>query len=130
MAYFALDAPPWEEAQDLKGEALDRAREILNERGTPGGKAGWPRPGRPVPEPKGLLKTRQDQASNHDTRQDGTVGDRARSDETPGRNAWVTGDIKVSEESKKLSAGTSPPSLPACNWSTSGPSKARRIWGH
>ena len=86
VAYFTLDAPPWREAQDLKGEALDRAREILNERGTPGGKAGWPRPDRPVPEPKGLLSTGQDQASSHDTRQDGAVGDRARSDGTPGYN--------------------------------------------
>ena len=69
VAYFALDAPPWEEAQDLKGEALDRAREILNERGTPGGKAGWPRPGRTGPESHGLLRAGQGQASNHDTRQ-------------------------------------------------------------
>ena len=86
VAYFTLDAPPWREAEELKGEALERASEILNERGTPGGKAGWPRPNRPVPEPKGLIKARQGQASNHDTRQDGTVEDRARSDGTTGYN--------------------------------------------
>ncbi len=86
VAYFTLDAPPWREAEDLKGEALERAREILNERGTPGGKAGWPRPNRPVPEPKGLLKARQDQASENDTRRDETVENRRPSDGNPGYN--------------------------------------------
>ncbi len=42
VAYFALDAPPWQEAEDLVGTDLERARRILDERATPGGKAGWP----------------------------------------------------------------------------------------
>ena len=42
VAYFTLDAPPWEEADALAGIDLERARRILDERGTPGGKAGWP----------------------------------------------------------------------------------------
>ena len=84
VAYFALYAPPWREAEELKGEALERAREILNERGTPGGKAGWPRPNRPVPEPRGLLKAKQDQASDNDTRRDETVENRRPSGGTPG----------------------------------------------
>ena len=42
VAYFALDAPPWQEAEELKGTDLERARRILDEGATPGGKAGWP----------------------------------------------------------------------------------------
>ena len=42
VAYFTLDAPPWAEADALAGIDLERARRILDERGTPGGKAGWP----------------------------------------------------------------------------------------
>ena len=42
VGYFALSAPPWQEAGDLVGTDLERARRILDERATPGGKAGWP----------------------------------------------------------------------------------------
>ena len=42
VADFALDTPPWQEAEELVGTDLERAKRILDERATPGGKAGWP----------------------------------------------------------------------------------------
>lgn len=40
VGYFSLGAPPWQEAGDLVGTDLEKGRRILEERGTPGGKAG------------------------------------------------------------------------------------------
>ena len=42
VGYFAPDAPMWREAGNITGQDLDRALEILQRQGVPGGKAGWP----------------------------------------------------------------------------------------
>ena len=42
VGYFAPDAPMWREAGDLTGQDLDKALEVLQRRGQPGGKARWP----------------------------------------------------------------------------------------
>ena len=40
VGYFSPDAPMWQEAGDLTGQDLDKALEILQQRGLPGGKSG------------------------------------------------------------------------------------------
>ena len=42
VAYFAPDALDFQEAGELKSDALAAAQRILNVRGMPGGKANWP----------------------------------------------------------------------------------------
>ena len=42
VAYFAPDAPDFQEAGELKGDDLAAAQRILDERGVSGGKASWP----------------------------------------------------------------------------------------
>ena len=42
VGYFALDAPMWQEAGDLTSQDLDKALEVLQQRGVPGGKRAPP----------------------------------------------------------------------------------------
>ena len=42
VAYFAPDAPNFQEAGELKGDALTTAQRVLGARGVAGGKANWP----------------------------------------------------------------------------------------
>ena len=42
VAYFAPDAPDFQEAGELKGDALARGQRVLDARGVAGGKASWP----------------------------------------------------------------------------------------
>ena len=42
VAYFAPDAPDFQEAGELKDDDLAAAQRILDERGVSGGKASWP----------------------------------------------------------------------------------------
>ena len=47
VGYFAPAAPMWREAGEITGQDLDRALEVLQQRGAPGGKTA--RPGRANP---------------------------------------------------------------------------------
>ena len=42
VAYFAPDAPDFQEAGELAGDALARGLRVLDTRGVPGAKASWP----------------------------------------------------------------------------------------
>ena len=42
VAYFAPDAPNFQEAGELKGDDLAAAQRVLGARGVAGGKANWP----------------------------------------------------------------------------------------
>ena len=42
VAYFAPDAPDFQEAGELKGDPLDKALRVLDARGAPGANASWP----------------------------------------------------------------------------------------
>ena len=42
VAYFAPDAPDFQEAGELKGDDLDKALRVLDAGGVAGGKANWP----------------------------------------------------------------------------------------
>ena len=44
VGYFALEAPPWREAGEVTGRALEEALQVLEERGTPPSGSGSPTP--------------------------------------------------------------------------------------
>lgn len=51
VAFFAWGAPSWQEAGEITGAALETALPVLEARGQPGGKHGWPPPQKHPPTP-------------------------------------------------------------------------------